>query len=224
MTKFKKYFVFDLDDTLVDGRQFCGETIARVITHFEPSADFYQIVKMHEELHGLAVTDLYDQITKQLGLDKKLAGKMDEMLAMDKKIQTEDIDRLKIFDGVIDILEFLKSHNKQIIMCTNRMESLLRLALKYNDIEKYFGKVISCIDAGHKKPDPKCFNDIIKASGADKSDFIYFGDSVVDSEFARNASVEHMIFDQYLNDKNIFKKLVNMFLEEKINGEDLHVA
>ena len=44
MTGLKKYFVFDLDDTLVDGRQFCGETIARVITHFEPSADFYQIV------------------------------------------------------------------------------------------------------------------------------------------------------------------------------------
>ena len=140
MTKSKKYFVFDLDDTLVDGRQFCGETIARVITSFEPSADFYQIVKMHEELHGLAVTDLYDQILKGMNLDKNLSVKMDEILAMDKKIQTEDISQLKIFDGVIDILEFLKSHNKELIMCTNRMESLLRLAMKYNNIEKYFGK------------------------------------------------------------------------------------
>jgi phosphoglycolate phosphatase len=219
MTKPKKYFVFDLDDTLVDGRQFCGETIARVITHFEPSADFYQIVKMHEELHGLAITDLYDQILKSLGLDQKLAGKMDKMLAMDKKIQTEDIEMLKIFDGVIDILEFLKSHDKEMIMCTNRMESLLRLALKYNDIEKYFTKVISCIDKGYKKPDPKCLLDIIDETGAQKDEFIYFGDSVVDSQFAQNAGIEHIIFDQYLNDKNIFKKLVNMFLEEKINGE-----
>lgn len=219
MTSNKKYFAFDLDDTLVDGREFCGQTIARVITSFDPNVDFYQVVKMHEELHGLAITDLYDQILNQLGLRAKLANKLDEMLAMDKKIQTEDIGQLKIFDGVIDILEFLKSHNKEIIMCTNRMESLLRLAMKHNDIEKYFTKVVSCIDKGHKKPDPKCLLDIIEESGADKSEFIYFGDSLVDSEFAKNAGIEHIIFDQYLNDKNIFKKLVNMFLEEKINGD-----
>lgn len=219
MTKFKNYFVFDLDDTLVDGRQFCGETIARVITHFEPKADFYQIVKMHEELHGLAVTDLYSQITKDLGLSEKLASKMNDMLAMDKKIQTEDISQLKVFDGVTDILEFLKSHNKEIIMCTNRTESLLRLALKYNDIEKYFGTIISCLDKGHKKPDPKCLLDIIDQTGADKSEFIYFGDSMVDAILSKNAGIEHIVFDQYLNDKNIFKKLINMFLEEKINGD-----
>lgn len=140
------------------------------------------------------------------------------MLAMDKQIQTEDIEKLKIFDGVVDIFEFLKSQGKKVYMCTNRMESLLRLAMKHNDIEKYFDKVISCVDMGFKKPDPKCLLDLIEESGAKKEEFIYFGDSVVDSNFAKNAGIEYLIFDQYLNDKNIFKKLINMFLEEKING------
>ncbi len=217
---FKNYFVFDLDDTLVDGREFCGETIAQVITTFEPSADFYQIVKIHEEIHGLAVTDLYTQTLKELGLEDKLADKMDTMLALDKKIQAEDIARLKIFDGVTDILDFLKSRNKKIYMCTNRLHSLLTLALKHNGILPYFDQVISCIDEGYKKPDPTCLLKLIKESSADKSEFIYFGDSVVDSLFAKNSGVDHIIFDQYLNNKNIFKKLVNMFLEEKINGEN----
>ncbi len=217
-TSFKNYFVFDLDDTLVDGRQFCGETIARVITHFEPEADFYRIVKLHEESHGLVIIDLYENILRDLGLHSKLSSKIDEMLAMDKQIQTEDIDKLKIFDGVIEIFEFLKSQNKKIYMCTNRMESLLRLALKHNDIEKYFDKVISCVDRGFKKPDPTCLLELIDEAKAEKEEFIYFGDSIVDSDFARNAGIEYMIFDQYLNDKNIFKKLINMFLEEKING------
>lgn len=218
ITSFKNYFVFDLDDTLVDGRQFCGETIARVITHFNSGADFYKIVKLHEEKHGLTIHDLYEDILRDLGLHSELSSKLPEMLTMDKNIQTEDIEKLKIFDGVIDIFEFLKSQNKKIYMCTNRMESLLRLAMKHNDIEKYFDKIVSCVDRGYKKPDPTCLNELILESGADKGEFIYFGDSVVDSDFARNAGIEHIIFDQYLNDKNIFKKLINMFLEEKING------
>lgn len=219
MTNFKKYFVFDLDDTLVDGRQFCGETIAKVITHFDPSVDFDQIVKMHEEFHGPTIADLYDQILKELKIGQKLASKMEEMLAMDKKIQAENISHLKMFDGVIDIFEFLKSHDKEVYMCTNRIGSLLNLALEYNDIKKYFSKIVSCIDEGYKKPDPTCLNKIVTETGANKDEFIYFGDSPVDSEFAKNAGIEHIIFDQYLNDKNIFKKLVNMFLEEKINGD-----
>lgn len=218
MTKFKNFFVFDLDDTLVDGRQFCGETIARTISHFEPKADFYKIVKLHEEMHGLSITDLYDNIIHELNLDKKLIPKMDQMLAMDKQIQTDDIEKLKIFDGVIDIFEFLKSQNKKIYMCTNRIESLLKLALKYNNIDKYFDKVVSCVDRGFKKPDPTCLLELIDESKAEKDEFIYFGDSVVDTDFARSAGIEHIVFDQYLNDKNIFEKLINMFLEEKING------
>lgn len=218
ITTFKNYFVFDLDDTLVDGRQFCGETIARVITHFDNTADFYRIVKLHEEKHGLTIYDLYDSILRDIDLHKSLSTKIPEMLEMDKKIQTKDIEKLKIFDGVIDIFEFLKSHNKKVYMCTNRIESLLRLAMKHNDIEKYFDKIVSCVDRGYKKPDPTCLNEMIEESKAKREEFIYFGDSVVDSDFARNAGIEHIIFDQYLNDKNIFKKLINMFLEEKING------
>ena len=87
-----------------------------------------------------------------------------------------------------------------------------------NDIEQYFDEIISCVDQGHKKPDPTCILDLIEKTGAKKEEFIYFGDSIVDTELARNAGIEHIVFDQYLNDKNIFKKLVNMFLEEKING------
>ncbi len=218
MTPFKNYFAFDLDDTLVDGREFCGETIARVITHFESEADFYKIVKIHEEIHGLSIRDLYEKTLLELGLHSKLSDKIDDMLVMDKQIQAEDISKLKIFDGVIDILKFLKSKDKKVFMITNRIESLLRLSLKYNDIEQYFDEVISCVDMGHKKPDPKCLLDLVEKYGATKEEFIYFGDSIVDKELSINAGVEYMIFDQYLNDKNIFKKLINMFLEEKING------
>ena len=214
-TSFKNAFVFDLDDTLVDARQFCGETIARVITNIDPSISFDLICQLHENIKGLTIEDLYKHILKEV----ELKADISELLKLDHIIQQKNVHRLQLFEGVVDILEFLKTNGKKIYICTNRTKTLMQEVLKYNNIYGYFDDVISCIDAGFKKPNPYCLNELIRKSGMNSSEFIYFGDSEVDSQFAQNANIDHIIFDQYLNNKNLFKKLVNMFLEKQINGE-----
>jgi len=215
---FKKAFVFDLDDTLIDGRGFCGETIARVITDVEPSANFRRICEIHEAIRGMTIEDLYTTILKKL----RIATPIQPLLEQDHIIQSENIDRMRLFDGVVEILEFLKSNGKHLYMCTNRTKDLMISILRSNKIFAYFDEVISCIDAGYKKPNPYCLVDIIQRSGMSSEDFIYFGDSVVDSQFAQNAGIDFIIFDQYLNNKDLFKKLINMFLEQQINGKDAY--
>ena len=212
---FKNAFVFDLDDTLVDGRQFCGETIARVITNVDPSVNFDTVVQLHETIRGMTIEDLYLHILKKLNLKANVS----ELLKHDHRIQEENIDKMKLFDGVVDILEFLKSNHKKLYVCTNRSKDLMTKVFEANQILPYFDEVISCVDSGYKKPNPYCLIDLIKRSGIPSDQFIYFGDSEVDSQFAQNADIDHIIFDQYLNNKNLFKKLVNMFLENQINGE-----
>lgn len=212
---FKNAFVFDLDDTLVDGRQFCGETIARVITEVDPSVNFDLICQLHESIRGLTIEDLYTYILKKVSVKADIQ----KLLKRDFEIQQENISRMELFDGVVEILEFLKSSGKKVYICTNRSRKLLMDVLNTNNIAGYFDEVISCVDMGYKKPNPYCLVDLIKRSGKDISEFIYFGDSEVDSQFAQNANIDHIIFDQYMNNKNLFKKLVNMFLEKQINGE-----
>lgn len=211
---FKNAFVFDLDDTLVDGRQFCGETIARVITNVDPSVSFELVCELHENIRGMTIEDLYLDIMKKVGVKADLK----KLLLEDFKIQQENIDKMRIFDGVVEILEFLKTSGKKIYICTNRKKDLMTQVLESNQILGYFDEVISCVDMGYKKPNPYCLIDLIKRSGMEVDEFIYFGDSEVDSQFAQNANIDHIIFDQYLNNKNLFKKLVNMFLEKHING------
>ncbi|MBI2357039.1 HAD hydrolase-like protein [Candidatus Dojkabacteria bacterium] len=210
----KNAFVFDLDDTLVDGRQFCGETIARVITAYEPSVNFDLVCELHESIKGRAIEDLYKFILKKVNVKADIK----ELMRQDHIIQQENIDKLQIFDGVVEILEFLKSSGKKLYVCTNRTKSLMIDVLESNKILPYFDEVVSCVDAGYKKPNPYCLIDIINRSGIPAEQFIYFGDSEVDSEFAENANIEHIIFDQYMNNKNLFKKLINLFLEKQING------
>jgi phosphoglycolate phosphatase len=211
----KGAFVFDLDDTLVDGRQFCGETIARVITSVEPSVDFDLVCELHDSIKGMAIEDLYTFILKKVNVKADIK----ELMKNDHVIQQENMDKLQIFDGVVEILEFLKATGKKLYVCTNRTKGLMLNVLNANNILPYFDEVVSCVDAGYKKPNPYCLIDIINRSGIPASEFIYFGDSEVDSQFAQNANIEHIIFDQYMNNKNLFKKLVNMFLDRRINGE-----
>lgn len=210
----KNAFVFDLDDTLVDGRQFCGETIARVITSLDPSVSFEHVCQLHENHRGQTIEDLYEVILNEL----EMKADVKELLEQDFIIQQENMAKMKIFEGVVDILEFLKSNDKRLYICTNRKKVLLEQVLEANNIDRYFDEVISCVDLGYKKPNPYCLIDLVKRSKLDLNEFIYFGDSEIDSYFASNAGIDHIIFDQYMNNKNLFKKLVNMFLEKKING------
>lgn len=211
---FKSAFVFDLDDTIVDGRLFCGETIARVITSKYPSISFDLVCQLHDSMRGMTIQDLYINILKELNITFDLP----ELLKQDAIIQTNNINKMRLFDGVVEILEFLKTNGKRLYICTNRTKPLLINILKTNNIVDYFEEVISCVDAGYKKPNPYCLVDLIKRSGIKEKQFIYFGDSEIDSQFAQNAGIEHIIFDQYLNNKNVFKQLINMFLEHQING------
>lgn len=203
----KEAFVFDLDDTLVDGRRFCGETIARVITKIDPKVDFNMIVELHDAIKGLAIEDLYKRITQEIGLKYDI----NELLNMDKEIQLNNIDKMRIFEGVVEVLGYLKNSGRKLYICTNRTKSLLDLVLDYNGIGKYFDEVISCNDLGYKKPNPFCLNDLVRRSHIRLEKFIYFGDSEIDADFARNAGIEFVIFDQYLNNKTLFRNLIDMF-------------
>lgn len=213
---FKKHFVFDLDDTLVDGRTFCGECMARVITKYEPNIKFEDIVILHDQIRGGTIVDLYKTAVEKF----KLKTDIETLLYDDSAIQLNEFTKIKIFTGVIEILEFIKNQGNYIHICTNRKSESLIPILKENKIDKYFDDIISCIDVGHKKPESKCLDDIIEKYGGNKEEFIYFGDSEVDTHFAKNAGIEFIIFDQYMNDKTLFKKLINMFLEKKLNGNN----
>ena len=214
--QFKQFFIFDFDDTLVDSRDFCSQGIARTINKFEPEIKAELIMAIHENSRGLTIEDIYKLLIQELNLKTDL----ELLLAEDKRIQIEESGAIKAFSGVKDILAFLKNKGKKLHICTNRQKVSLIPILKNNQLIDYFDSVISCFDQGFKKPNPTCLEKIIEDSGRGRSEFIYFGDSQVDRDFATNAGIEFIIFDQYLNNRDLFKKLLNMFLEDKMNGID----
>lgn len=208
-SKPKQHFVFDLDDTLTDARDFCGESMARTITKLEPHQNPTLIKMFHDSIRGATVVDLYKKAIQEF----KLKSTLKSLIEIDQHIQKTEFHRIKVFDGVIEMLEFLRAKGKGLHICTNRVTETMIPILKYNNIYDYFDTITSCIDAGAKKPDPQCLRQLISKYDDDQSEFIYFGDSEVDREFAKNGGIDFIVFDQYLNDKTLFLKLINLFIE-----------
>lgn len=204
----KKVIVFDLDDTLVNGQAFCGEVMVRTITKYHNNINRNDILDHHESIRGRTILDLYQSAKIKFGLSTSV----DELLKADLEITLNECNLIKPFEGVKETLSILKAMGKKLFVCTNRKSDSLNAILKENKLFEYFDDVISCVEAGHEKPDPKCLNDLINRLNLPKSNFLYFGDSEKDFEFAQNAGVDHLIIDQYLNNGKLFQNLNSSFL------------
>ncbi len=205
----KNVIVFDLDDTLVDGQAFCGEVMVRTITKYQHDINRNSILAHHDSVRGRTIVDLYESAKKKFGLTTTVK----ELVETDADIMLRDCYKITPFEGVRETLKHLRAKDKKLVICTNRKSDSLIAILKHNNLLHYFDEVISCVDAGYEKPDPKCLNDLVKRSGLSRENFLYFGDSEKDYRFAKNAGVECMIFDQYLNGGQLFVNLNMSFLQ-----------
>ena len=98
------------------------------------------------------------------------------------------IENAKLFDGIIDIFEYLSSKNIKIMIATNALETTLEAIIDTLDIKKYIYKYIGIKDGVLEKPNPQMIN--MLKTGFKK--VIFVGDNDKDSLCAKNANVDFM--------------------------------
>ncbi len=203
----KKHILFDFDDTLADSHQYSFFCYKETIQKFNPKIPETEIYQLFNLLQGTSIDDMYKKAIEQF----KLNTPINKLLSNDKELMKGGVKKMPLFSHVPEMLETLRKNDKYLHICTNRSMELLNPILEQTNIKNLFKNIISCKDEGHKKPDPTCLNRIIKKNGGIHKDFIYFGDSEIDKEFAINANIDFIIIDQYLNQKKFFKNLVLSF-------------
>lgn len=96
--------------------------------------------------------------------------------------------RMYVYDGIIELLDFLAQKNIKLGVNTNKDEDIAKLIA-----EKYFPGYFSYLVGGRtnipKKPDPAGALLVAEKLGADPRRCIYVGDSNVDIRTARNAGM-----------------------------------
>ncbi len=94
-----------------------------------------------------------------------------------------------LFEGVIEILNFLKSKNCFLAIATNAPQSSLSNILKKHQIMPYFDKILGVGFGIEPKPHPMML-ELLK-NEAPFSTSIFIGDSQKDKECAKNANLPY---------------------------------
>lgn len=208
----KTHFIFDLDDTLTNSYDFNQQMFVNTFlpylneTHDKKLVEYY-LRDLHYRSRGKSMHLQFEEVVKTLELkaDPTLLVKENEEMHIKNVIQ------IIIFDEVREFLDILKENGKKISLCTNRQYGSAKTILENNNLDSYFENIISCSDEGHEKPDPYCLNKLIEKYNLPKEQFLYFGDSKTDHDFAFNAGIDFIIIDQYLNQKKFFITILKSF-------------
>lgn len=103
-----------------------------------------------------------------------------------------------LFEGIKEMLEFLKEKNCFLAIATNAPQSSLSSILKKHEIIPYFDKILGVSLGIEPKPHPMML-DLLKSEAPHKTS-IFIGDSQKDRECAKNANMPYFHAKWYQKD------------------------
>ena len=196
--------LFDLDGTLVD----TAPDLLNAHNHVMEKFGYHS--KSKKEIRSLIGKGAGTLIAKSIwGTSKKDFAKLEDGKKKEEMVK-EFINfygknicvNSKIADGVKTFLEWCKSNNISMAVCTNKQEHLAIDLLKKIDLYKYLEYVAGCDTFDYCKPDSRHITNIIEIIGGNIKKTILIGDSEIDSESAQNASVPFILLENGYTNKN----------------------
>lgn len=120
-----------------------------------------------------------------------------------------------VVDGVIELFEYLKANNKDIIILTSWFSGTQIPRLKRTGLYKYIDQIIAGEDA--MKPDLESFE--LAIGNINKEDCIMIGDSIKsDKTGAENAGIDYYIVDE----KHSIRDFLYMIMSDKDKTNCFH--
>ena len=194
----KLTILFDLDGTLVDTAPDLMGAHNHVMKKFGYPQKSLDDIK---HIAGRGAWIMMQRTFRDEIKDEKLKK---EMVKEFINYYAKNIDReSKPIKGVVKFLDWAKS--KQILMavCTNKQERLAVDLLKKINLSQYFEYIAGCDTFDFNKPDPRHLTNVIDIIGGDINKSIMIGDSEVASQSAYNAKIPFILVEEGYTEKNI---------------------
>ncbi len=175
-----RFFIFDCDGVLFDSRRANLEYYNKICTLAgRPPITRHEFAYVHmhtaEESVRYLFRDYPDLLSHALGITKA--------------VSYGEFMRYMKFDPVLPlVLDELKRLGINMAISTNR-STTMPLIMKIFRLDRWFDYICCALDVERPKPHPEGVYKIMRFFGASPRECIYIGDSVVDQEVSKRASI-----------------------------------
>lgn len=171
-----KYIIFDFDGTLADSKA----VFISVYNDIAQKHNYRQIdLENLQYLRTLTITDRCRYLKVPLYRVPFLAG---EFLGLYKK----SLDQIKLFEGIKEMLETLKSKDFQLAVISSNAENNIRMFLMNNGITSI--TQVYCSTSLFGKDE--LIKGFLKKYVLNKDDVLYIGDEVRDIQACKKAGIK----------------------------------
>ncbi|WP_297427807.1 HAD family hydrolase [Clostridium sp.] len=209
-------YIFDLYGTLVDiktneNSKILWEKLALFYSFNGASYDAKSLKnsyknKVKEIQLSISNTDYPDfpieTVFESLFKDKNVHVSLDTLKATAQMFRVLSIKHLKLYDGVLDLLNLLKQRKKKIFLLSNAQRIFTLYEMKILGIDKYFDGILFSSDCFVCKPDAKFYNKLLNEFNIDINSSIMIGnDPIADIEGSNYLGLDSLYIDSNLSPK-----------------------
>ncbi len=179
-----KAAIFDLDGTLLDSIGDLANAMNKTLLEYGfPTFE----LPYHKSAVGNGIRAYAEKCIPQ---DRNTPEFLDEFVAaVGKKYDKSCTVTTKPFDGILDLLDYLKEHNISLNVLSNKLDGFAKEMIKYYFDDYGFKCVLGERPNVPKKPNPDAAFEIADTLGLKPDEVIFIGDSIYDVLTGKNAGM-----------------------------------
>lgn len=181
----KQLAIFDLDgtllDTVADLANATNQALAKCGYPTHPTEAYYRFV-------GNGINKLFARALPEEARTEENVQRIRTLFI--PYYNEHNADDSHPYPGIVELLTQLQSQGIQLAVASNKYQQATAKLVGHFFPNIRFAAVYGQREGVPIKPDPTIVNDILSETGISRAHTLYIGDSGVDMQTARNASVE----------------------------------
>lgn len=192
----KKYFIFDLDGTLVDLEDLNYNSFKNVVQkHFNVEFTYAMYLK---HFAGIGSKKGFIGLLNEYGTQSKsddLIKEWQEEYRATKRYQLQNNfdENVKLVDGAKEFIKSLKEKGMKVALGTSSAKEFTMIIIEKLGILEYFDSVVTVNDVKNTKPDPETFLTALKNIGGNIDEAVIFEDSPNGIICAKNSGIDYIV-------------------------------
>lgn len=200
--------IFDFDGTLFDS-MFVWETAGEI---YLSSLGINTKENLKNSLKSMSLVQSAIYIAEKYNLKLDTQEIMD---GINKTVENFYFYTVQPKQGVIELLELLKSMNVKMCIATATDRYQVEAALKRCDMDKYFSEIFTCTEVGFGKDEPIIFQKAMEHLDTSKDDTVIFEDAYHAVKTAKsNGFLTVAVYDSSERRQSEIRTLTDCYLED----------